>query len=337
MDKELPPLPESKELPELPDKPFPTDLVTKQDSRVTQDKGLPPIPEPKREVKDKRMEQLEKSVEKQKKKQQEDYLDDLEEQEKEAESRRKRREKRKRAHKKRGRSREDDDFDYDEERGIGCFRFLFNCRCLGCGGFILIWGVILFIVYVLVARPPAVIDPAKEFLNAGLTAHQHDGTTLEGASIELGLQVSEFAVGENQLTITESQLKPLINARLVELQLTEIHVDVEPGEMKVYWDASGGEEVPFWVVLKLGTDQNGNAELTYVGTERIAVPEFLNETATRIALTALNVTGVSTESELIEILLPLPDNAAVSSIEFVQDEMQATIEVSTGLENLFTF
>ncbi len=281
-DNILPPLPtENRPNPDLPELP-----------------GLPLTPEQQKEAERQKLE-LEKQaeIEAQKELIQREKMEKEKEQkrkEREEELERKREEEQRRKERERRRQREaefDDEDDYDRPRRKkrrGILRFLFNCRCMGCGCALLIVGLVAMVAFVLISRPPQIINPVKDWLNSGLESVEHDGTSLEGASIELSRQVQDFKVGENELVVTESQLRPIVNERLAQLQVVDINVDIEDGELKLFWDATPYEDATLWVVLKFQPNANENPELTYIGTERLPVPGLLNEAATRIVLTALN-------------------------------------------------
>jgi hypothetical protein len=224
-----------------------------------------------------------------------------------------------------------------KKQGKGCLGFIFNCRTLGCGFFLVLIGLIALVSYVIIVRPPQLWIPVKEFLNAGLEVNPHNGTTLETATTELKLQIKEFQVGENKLEITEAQLKPLVNHRLKALNVGEIHTNIDQGQLKLYWNIDRGEPIPLWFVMQIAASKEQIPYIEWVGTQLVPAPQVLNTAVTRIALTALNVTGISSGSDLMTVILPLPENVKVKRVEFEQDKMNVILDVSTGLDSIFDF
>ncbi|MCA9379333.1 hypothetical protein KC640_02805 [Candidatus Dojkabacteria bacterium] len=215
-------------------------------------------------------------------------------------------------------------------------KYLFNCRCLGMGCAIVLVLAVLFFAWVLASRPPAIVNPAKDWLNVDLIADSSEPLNIEEVNTDLSTQVAGFVVGENTLHISEEQLRALLDSKIQSDAVTDIYAHIEEGKIKIFWDIDVEPEHPLWVVVELTPSGDGtSASVTKIGTERIAVPSFLNSIAEGMVLSLLNVTGSSTGNGLIGLLLPFPDNVQVTGMEVVRGELNIKLKVSTGLESLF--
>lgn len=225
---------------------------------------------------------------------------------------------------------------FKPNRRKGLWRHLLNCRCLGMGCVILLVLGILLVAWVLVSRPPEIVNPTKEWLNAGLVGDEIEPLPIAEVNQELSAQVLNFGVGENTLRINELQLRSLLLNKIESDAVNDVYLHIEQDRIKFFWDIESMPDNPLWLVVELTPSGDGTqTTVAKVGTERVALPSFLNSFAEDVALSLLNLSGANTENGLVGILLPLPSNVQITGMEIVRSELNILLNVSTGLENLF--
>src|SRR5690606_17605730 len=150
-------------------------------------------------------------------------------------------------------------------------------------------------------------------------------------------QLEGFSIGSNELRISESQLKVLLDDRLPDLTSGELYVDVAAEQIKFYWDVTPGDEQPLWAVVNMKVDDQGQLYMAEVGTERVKIPQFLTNLLSGAVLSLGNVTGNSLDGTgLIKQVLPFADNVVVESVELNRDELVILLDIRTGLEDILT-
>lgn len=210
-----------------------------------------------------------------------------------------------------------------------------SLRCLGCTGCFLLLALFVFGIYVLIARPPVVWDPVKEWFNAGLQTVPYDQIAPAAVYVDMQDQLAKFTVGENRWVITQDQLRSMIVDRIKGVQMPDLNVDMMEGKVKLFWNGDPNSDVPLWYVVEIGINDKGQPYFTKLGTERIGTPGFLNELLTGMFLSAVRIGSNQQPDQLVNVLVPLPNNVTVKGVQFEEDEMVIVINVSTGLENLF--
>jgi len=211
-----------------------------------------------------------------------------------------------------------------ESKGGGCsFRLI---TCSGCSIFLIL---ILVIVILLLTRPVWL----NSWLNAGLQEVPFDGTTVEGTYSRLGLQVSDFEIGDNNLVITENQVRAIIAETVGYADPSVLNVDIEQGVMNVFTDIDPGNQVPLYLDVTLGVNDD-QLVVRSVGTGRIGVPEFVNEAVMKMLFAIIGVAGEE-DQDLISTFLSTPENVNVTSVQLSKDKMIISMYVSTGLEDIF--
>lgn len=226
---------------------------------------------------------------------------------------------------------------YAPARGLGClgmiWRFV-SCRTISCLILIIIVAFIALVAYTVSARPPAILTPAKSWLNGGLSAVAYNGTTLESAKSELNVQIADFELGTNRFTVTKDHLYPLLADKLKGLNLSNLNLELTPGTMKLYWNIDPGN-APLWVVIDFSTSAEGALQVDKVGFNKLPIPSFLNNTVSDSILATMKFASQTDKKyTFIDFLVPFPSNAQVTKIEIIKDALIVTVEVDNNLQNV---
>lgn len=231
-----------------------------------------------------------------------------------------------------------DDYERPRRRrgGMGCARFIFNCRCIGCALMLLILALIAGSVYVVIYRPPAVWTPVKEWLNVSLVKQEYDPRSYESVSARLNDELASFASGTNSLRISEQDLYTVLNERLGEMGLRDLNVELTPGIVKLYWNIETDNSLPLWMVMESTPDDAGHLVISKLGTERVAAPDFLNDGLMNLVLSGIKLLqGADQNADLVRIAFPFKENIEVKSVQVNLDELVLELNVKTGLEDFF--
>ncbi len=221
-----------------------------------------------------------------------------------------------------------------QKKRPGCLRYLFNCRCLGMSFLVALILGIVFFVWLITQKPPAIYTPLKEWLNAGLVQPEYaEQMDREEAIQLLEAELEDFEVGENVLIISEQQLFALLNTPDASNALTGAFVDLRPGRVRFFRNAEEGSDIPLWLILELIIAENGTGAVGYIGTERIPLPQFVTQALQSLLLSAFNISGGGS-LDLVGLFLPLPDNVQVTSVQVTENDLLIKVDVSTGLEGI---
>lgn len=222
-----------------------------------------------------------------------------------------------------------------KRRGAGCLSKILNCRCIFLFLFLFTLAVIAILIWIFATRPTFIYEPLKNWLNDGLQATETSAPTV--SLDDLGDQVTAFQIGDNDLVITEAELRSLLTQRLSVNGLNNLQVSLQPGVAKLYWDADthpDSSTEPLWMVLEVTSDDAGQLTLQKFGTQRIGVPAFLNQIVQRIVLSVVSLAG-SKDGGFVGLIVPLPSNIHLKGVEIEQGKLRITLNVGTGLENSF--
>jgi hypothetical protein len=224
---------------------------------------------------------------------------------------------------------------YQPERRsrIGCLPN--TCRGCGCLMMGLAIIAIMTVGYVLIARPPGVWEPLKQWLNADLQAPTTEEPSLEAVYSKLQDQVKTFQIGENKLHITAAELQVLISTQLGNLFPGKVFVNVSTAHARLFWNVDTKESIPLWAVAEFRPDQQQKLVLTKLGTPRIGIPSFLNQPATNLLLSGLEFGRQREFKDLVHVILDLPENVEVKGVVLKDNELEIILNVSTGLDNIF--
>ncbi len=216
-------------------------------------------------------------------------------------------------------------------RGIGC-----SCRTISCTGCLIIVALIVAIIYIVIARPPAIVNPIKVWLNDGLQATINEGTTPEAALAAWTAQGTNFKVGDNDLVVKQDELRALIQSKVG--NVNAINVQILSGKIKLYVNGDTNTDVPLWLVGEIASEDGQHLHLTKLGTERIGLPTFMNDFLTRVIFSVLNLAGnkQASSDDLISAVLPLPSTIQLKSLKMEPGVLTITLHLDSGLENIFT-
>lgn len=217
----------------------------------------------------------------------------------------------------------------EDLRGPGC-----GCRLIGLAMSLTLIALLVGLAYVLINRPPNIVDPVKDWLNQDLEAITFTEEEAETALFDLNSQVSRFSTGENILNISELELNVLLNQ---DINGTSLFADISEGELKLYANSDPAAEKPLWLVAKFSSDPETGEDLvlTGVGTERVSTPKFLNDAILEVILSTSNFVTQSDADSILDFAVDLPSNVKVKAVELKEEELQLTLDVSTGLEDFF--
>jgi hypothetical protein len=220
--------------------------------------------------------------------------------------------------------------------GMGCFRWLFNCRCIGCFLMFTIAFIVAGTAYVVINRPPAIWTPVKEWFNVSLAKQEYDERTYESVSARLNSELANFASGTNTLRISEQDLYAVLKERLKEMALNDLNVELRPGIVKLYWNIETDDSLPLWMVMESTPDNSGRLVISKMGMERLGVPDFLNDSLMNIMLSGIKLLqGADQNADLVRIAFPFKENIEIKSVEVNLDELVLHLDVKTGLEDFF--
>jgi hypothetical protein len=215
-------------------------------------------------------------------------------------------------------------------RGIGC-----NCRAIGCTLSLAIILLLAGAIYVLIARPPEVLNPLKVWLNDSLIPEANPVVSREAVMAELNQQVAQFQIGENNLTLREGQFKTLLAGAFSDILPESSVVSLEPDLVKIFWDTTGGDTIPLWLLMEFRVDNSQKLYLDKIGTQRVPIPTVLNGAFTAAFLSVWRIGKQEAASDLMNLVLPLPENITIKEITVFRDQMLLNLDVRTGLENVF--
>jgi hypothetical protein len=218
-----------------------------------------------------------------------------------------------------------------EHKSHGC-----GCRTISCSGCLLFLVLLAALVYVLIARPPFIMNPVKTWLNDGLQAAPGDGTTSLAAYASLAGQASNFRVGDNDLVIMQNEMQAILQDKAGDRGAVQLQI--LPSKVKVFIDGDPQSEVPLWWIAEIGTEDGQQLKISKLGTERVGLPAVMNEFITRVIFSIAGlVTGNNTGSEnLLGTVIPLPENVQLKAIKLEEGKMTVTLTLASGFEDLFS-
>jgi len=218
-----------------------------------------------------------------------------------------------------------------EQKRAGC-----SCRTITCSGCLLFLILLIVLIYILIARPPAIMNPVKIWLNDSLQAAPGDGTTAAAAYADLAGQASNFRVGDNDLVIMQNEIQAILQDKAGDK--AAVNLLVLPAKVKVFIDGDPQSDIPLWWVAEISTEDGEHLQISKLGTERIALPAFMNEFLTRVIFSVAGlVTGNNGGSEnLLSTVIPLPENVKLRAIKLENGKMTVTLNLASGFENLFS-
>ncbi len=217
----------------------------------------------------------------------------------------------------------------EDLRGPGC-----GCRLIGIVMSLVLLGLLIGLAYILINRPPSIVDPVKDWLNQDLEAVTFTPEEAETAIFNLNSQVSRFNTGENILRINEKELNVLLNQGSTN---ADLNARIVESELKLYANSDPTSDKPLWLVAKFGIDPANpeDLKLTGVGTERISTPQFLNDALLDVILSTSNFVTQADADSILDFAVDLPSNVRVKKVQLEDKELLLTLDVSTGLEDFF--
>ncbi len=214
---------------------------------------------------------------------------------------------------------------------LGC-----GCKAIGCFGCIGIILVVVLTLYVFIAKPQAIWTQVVTFLNADISVPEYKPQSSTDVQNLINNQITK--VGDLDLVVTQDQLTTLTRDKLTNFK--NLVIQSKPGVLKFYWDLdSTVADNPLKGVLEMTIDQkDGKIVISKIGTQRIGVPDFLNQIVTNAFYSLLNIGNQSggnnsstTNNSYGFISNIIPSNAVtIKSITFEEGliRIKATINVN---------
>lgn len=219
--------------------------------------------------------------------------------------------------------------DAEDLRGPGC-----GCRVIGFVLSLILVGIIVGIIYLLINRPPQIVNPIKDWLNQDLAAITYSDSDQETALFNLNSQISQFGTGQNVLVLSQLDLNVLLNR---DAERASLNAALTDNQLKLYVDSDPEGEKPLWLVAKFEVDPENPEDLRLagVGTERVTTPQFFNDAILDIILSTSNFVTDTEANSILDFAINLPSNVKIQSVDIKDQQVLITLEVTTGLENLF--
>ncbi len=226
---------------------------------------------------------------------------------------------------------------YDEEpkeiikyrdRGAGCVKGC-GCRTLSCSGCLLVILLVIGSIYVVLSRPPVIWNTVVNFLNNSVQIPQFNGMSAESAKNQINS--SAQASGYTSVSINENQLTAIVRENFK--QLDNAIVDIEPNTIRIYWSLE--KTIPNnpligVIEIKMGTD--GKLNLTKVGTEKIALPDFMNQLVSNLVPSVLSISSSDKDkTQVIYNLLSSNQSFQIKNVKLEKDNL--ILEISIDLFN----
>lgn len=239
------------------------------------------------------------------------------------------------------RKRFDDEDDYEEEKprekivyrdregGMpGCVKGC-GCRSLSCGGCLLAILVIVGFFYVLINKPPIVWKEVINYLNNSVAIPKFNGMTSQNAKDQINS--SAEASGFKTVTIDENELTAIVRDNFK--QLDNATVDLEPDTLRIYWNLDKTiQDNPLIGVMEIKMDKDGKLNLTKVGTERVALPDFMNQLVSNLVPSVLSISSSDKDkTQVIYNLLSSNQNFKIKGVKLEKDKLN--LEISIDLFN----
>lgn len=217
-----------------------------------------------------------------------------------------------------------------KKRGMGCFRFIFNCRFITCSGCLIFILLIAGFIFLVANKPAGVWSTFVTFMNNGISQPQYEVITEDQAIKNINDQVVN--VGENEVIISEKDLGAIVKDRFP--QFKDMKVDIEADVVKLIWimDETDTQSKLYGVMEIVQNPEDKELEIAKAGTERIGTPQFLNEAITGTITSVLNklVPGQETNQILYNILSP-EGGVTLSDVKIEKDQIKLKITVSAKL------
>lgn len=219
----------------------------------------------------------------------------------------------------------------EPEKRNGCATLGCGCRTIACGGCLLIIALIVAIVYVVAAKPPALWGIVVNFLNDDIHVPAYVPQPLDATQSQINSQIQ--TVGDTTITITQDQLTTLARNNIKNLQ--DIVVEIKPEAMRLYWkiDKTIPDNPLYGVIeVKVGTD--GKLEISKIGTGRIGIPDFLNQTISGVVNSFLNIggTGGNQSNGFLGGIIP-SNSLNIKSVVLKDGVMQINASIKVDLFN----
>lgn len=202
-----------------------------------------------------------------------------------------------------------------------------SIRMFGCLPLLFLCGIFL---YVLITRTDPYWGSIVSFLNQGeeLTSTESE-LTYEQAQGEFEDQIQDL--GENQVKLTNQQMTVLAREHLSELP--EVTIEADADVIHLYWNVEdSSDQGPLLGRIDMRLDEENEPFISYVGLNRFGIPSSLSKQLSEALLPVLQFTyGSSTPSQLLSVVFTGNENNEIYDIEFKDDEVQFTIQISLSI------
>jgi len=218
----------------------------------------------------------------------------------------------------------------DKDRGcsnIGCGC---GCRTLGCGCFIFIALIIAGLAYILINKPPFIWSEVVSFMNDGVEAPKYKQQDLSTLQDSINSQISN--IGEVKIDLTQDQVTTLIRDKAP--QLKDLTVEVITNQFTIYWYLDNTLPAkPMYGIVNINSKDDGTLEISRIGTGKVALPDFINKTATNGIYSLLNINTNDSNQTPLSILTSLfnSKNISVKSVELKQGIIEITADINVNL------
>jgi hypothetical protein len=211
-----------------------------------------------------------------------------------------------------------------EGAGCGC-----GCRSISCGCMFFVLLLIVGIGYLLINKPPFIWSEVVSYMNNGVKAPEYKTQDLANLQQSINSQIN--TIGEVYLTLTQDQLTTLVRDRAT--QLKDVTIEVTDTRLRIYWQLENSLPAkPLYGIIDINEKQNGTLEITRIGTGRVALPDFINKSATNGIYSLLNVQANqnTTPLSILNSLFNSP-NINVKSVVLEQGIVKITADIKVDL------
>lgn len=219
----------------------------------------------------------------------------------------------------------------DRERGclpnVGCGC---GCRTISCSFFLIIFLIIAGIAYVVINKPPFIWGEVVTILNDGVKAPKYEPQDLDTLQSSINSQIS--SIGEVEILLTQDQVTTLIRDNAT--QLKDITVEVSKDKLTLYWYLDQTlPSKPLYGIVDISGKNDDTLQITRIGTGKVALPDFINQTATNGIYSLLNISTDNPEQNPLSILTSLfnSQNINVKSVELEEGIVKITADINVNL------
>lgn len=219
----------------------------------------------------------------------------------------------------------------DKERGclpnVGCGC---GCRTISCTFFLLIFLIIAGIAYVVINKPSFIWSEVVTFMNDDAKAPKYEPQDLNTLQESINNQISN--IGEVEINLTQDQVTTLIRDNAT--QLKDIIVEVNPDNLRIYWYLDQTlPSKPLYGIVDINSNTDGTLEISRIGTGKVALPDFINKTATNGFYSLLNINTDNANQSPLSILTSLfnSQNINVKSVELEEGIVKITADINVNL------